>query len=159
MSLDLYLLAVTPKKLQALLKHPEKIDGFFFPDEGEHPGFHVSRNFVLTHFALTGTESGIHKGPLDWAIWGGATVEDPDGESFPYLQPNEVREVAAALRAVSKAGFFERFDKHIGDEGYYSVERTKRAMIKEECHQTLVALRDYYAAAAKRGDAMLKCIA
>jgi hypothetical protein len=158
MSLDFKVLAITPKRLQALLKHPGKIFNFLFPEDGDQPGFEVPQNFDLVSWVLTGLESGVVKPPLGWVVWGGTKVEDPDGETFRCLTAAEVGELATALKGISKSRFDELFDKHVGDEGYYGVPRTDRAAIKGDCYLTFVALRDYYAAAAKRGDAVLKAV-
>jgi hypothetical protein len=101
--------------LQRLRQHPGDAEEILYPDEDEdgltRDSFSPDKAWHGLHYLLTGTSDG-GESPLAWAIFGDEQLDDADigmgGASV--LTPPQVREVAAALAALSPKELRRRYD-------------------------------------------------
>jgi hypothetical protein len=71
--------------------------------------------------------------------------------------PAELETLAKALAAITEARFAELFEANFPATDDYAVTKDQRDAKREELFHDLKNLRAYVAAAAARGDALLKC--
>lgn len=145
--------ALEPEKLRALLKKPKRIAA----PRGA-PQVSLDKLWHAVHYTLTGT-AGASASPLGAAVLGGTNI-GPDIGYGParYLEPDEVASVAAALRAVPPEDFASRFDAAaLVTAGVYPELLWSQRLPTAAASTTAayVALRDFYVAAAARGDAVI----
>ncbi len=105
------------------------------------------------HFLLTGKTDEAPP-PLGNAILGGTEIgEDLGYGPARYLTPDQVREAAQALSAITSEDFARRFDPQtIRQAGVYALENDATA---DYCVQYFEKLVAYYRDAAAKGNAML----
>jgi hypothetical protein len=105
------------------------------------------------HFLLTGRIDEAPP-PLGNAILGGTEIgEDLGYGPARYLTPEQVREVAQALAAITREEFARRLDpQRIRQAGVYALEGETTAEYCVEYFEKVVA---YYRDAASKGNAML----
>ncbi len=107
--------------LDALLAKPESIVDFLYPDEDsdfpEDRHLDIDKAWHLIHCLLTGT-SWEGKEPFRSAVLGGDEIGDEDVGYGPArsMAPAKVKEVAAALSAISPEALWSRFDEELVDE-------------------------------------------
>ncbi|MGD2183335.1 YfbM family protein [Lusitaniella coriacea] len=101
------LVALTPKQLQWLINEPSKVEDFIdseTPKNEKKPTekINIQKAWHGIHFLLTG-ESYSNESPLAMTIFGGTEIsKDLEYSTMRYLTPEQVHEIATALRDVSK---------------------------------------------------------
>jgi hypothetical protein len=153
--------AVRPKQLQSLIDETSRIvDFLFFKEVADKPNgqLDIDKAWQGIHFLLTG-EPYSNESFLAKAIFGGEEVGDDLGfGSARYLTPEEVNEVAAALRDVSKEDLVERYiprafeEANIYPSGIWESEGSVALDYLLSNYESMVA---FYELVAARGDAML----
>src|SRR5262249_39923399 len=105
--------ALPPATLRELMAHPDAIEDYLYPNDGddEPPNYaDVDKAWHAIHFMLTGVAEG-GDGPFALAVLGGTPVGEEVGYGpARFLNPGEVRSVAAALEQLGEGGFRARFD-------------------------------------------------
>jgi hypothetical protein len=109
---------VTQRELAALLKNPEGIFTFLYPEDPatvpESRFLDIDKSWEAIQFLLTGDLFGDHRNPpLSDAVLGGTWLGNVDVGYGPsrYLTPAEVKAVATALHAIPEAEFRRRFNR------------------------------------------------
>jgi hypothetical protein len=102
---------VAPAELDRLLKDPERLESLLYDETDEDRDIDVDKAWHAIHFLLTGDPYGGEE-PLCHAVLGGTVIEDVDLDYGPprYLTPEQVAEVAAALRELPEKELRDRFD-------------------------------------------------
>ena len=105
---------VSARTLAALRRRPEDAEAMLHPDEdGEVEGtIHIDKAWHGLHYLLTGSD---YEGepPLRWAIMGDQDLgADLGMGGSSFLTPGQVREVAAALAAITPLDLRRRHDPH-----------------------------------------------
>lgn len=109
MSMNAYMIALTPAELEKFRRDPALISAVVF-DRRRSPGtLQLHKMWQALHFMLTGT-AWDSSGALGQAILGGADV-GPDIGYGParILTPTEVQETSDALGRITAAEFKRRF--------------------------------------------------
>ena len=153
--------AVNASKQLQLRQHPDEIDEYLHPDEGESvpPNYiEVDKAWHGIHYLITGSPDAGSE-PLSLAVLGGREVGDEIGYGpARFITPDQVAAIAEALSAISESDFRSRF----------APKAMKRADIYpnviwerdgEEAVDYLVGnyrpLVEFYKAAARRGDGVI----
>ncbi|MCW7537951.1 YfbM family protein [Aquabacterium sp. A7-Y] len=157
--------AVSEAKLTELRADPDAVADFLFTeaeDGGPAEALDIDKTWHGLHFLLTGESYG-GEGPLAWAIMGGEPIgEDVGYGPARYLEPQQVREVAAALAPITVQALNARYDPaafekaDIYPTGIWRSEGQGAFDYLAEWYEDLVA---FYARAAERGDAVLLYVA
>jgi hypothetical protein len=151
-------LQLSPTELQMLIDDPSLVESFIYPDGEEHPSsIDVDKAWHGIHFMLTGDAWGGGP-PLCNVVLGGTEIGDDIGYGpARYITADEVRAAADVLRELPSKEFARRFDSAAMSENEIYPE------IWDEVQESLDYLmsnyelvRDYYSAAASKGNAMLK---
>jgi len=142
------------EKTRALILKELMGTGVRVQDGSTEKGLSLEKSWHALHYLLTGKTEAAPP-PLGNAILGGEEIgEERDYGRVRFLTPQQVREVAEALAAISKEELPGRFD----------VKRMKVSKVIYPCRdqQELDIALDYfgqlvgyYSDAAKRGNAML----
>ena len=152
--------AVLPEQLQSFIEDPELIEAFLYPEDGDaEPDWHVDldKAWHAIHFTLNG-KTWEGEGPLFLAVLGGEEVgEDIGYGPARYLVPEHVKAVSAALSAVTPEVFGDQFNPSAlaAAEIYPDVWDREGGDGLEYVQPFYIALRNFYMAAAERGDAVL----
>ena len=107
-----HFVAVSPGQLQQLIADPDSIQAFLYPDNGEAlpNSLDVDKAWHGIHFLLTG-DPDEGDPPLALAVLGGTEIGDDVGYGpARYLTPEQVREVAAALRTKRRSQLEANFN-------------------------------------------------
>jgi hypothetical protein len=150
--------AVTPAQLRGFLDDPDSVASFLCPDDDEPVNsIDIDKSWHGIHFLLTGeTEGG--QPPLSQVVLGGTEIGDDVGYGpARYLTPEQVKQVASALAALSRSQLASRFSAaafeaadvypQIWDEGQEALDYLL------ENYDVLV---EFYRQASARGDAVLQ---
>ena len=156
--------AVTPRQLQSLIEEPSQTVDFLYSKDAEDKPtgrLDIDKAWQGIHFLLTG-EPYSNESFLAKAIFGGEEVGDDLGFGpARYLTPEEVNEVATALRDVSREDLVERYiprafeEANIYPAGIWESEGSVALDYLLSNYESMVA---FYALVAERGDAMLLSI-
>jgi hypothetical protein len=120
----------------------------------------IDRSWHAIHFLLTGSADAT-EGTLATVIFGAEVVGDPeDSEGLRLLRGPQVVEVADSLRPLTRAVVAARWNAAALDAAeIYPIEwQPEGDDAREYVLDHYVALRDFYLAAASRGDAVLTWI-
>ena len=147
-------LQLTPSELNALIANPADVESFIYPDEDENEScIDIGKAWHGIHFMLTGTQYDGDP-PLSNVIFSGATIGDDVGYGpARYLTATEVAE---ALRPLPPDEFAKRYDAAAltANDIYPQIWSGDEDLdYKFSWYGTL---RDYYADAAAKGNAMLQ---
>jgi len=124
-----------------------------FHDGPDENGLNLEKSWHVLHYLLTGKAEDAPP-PLGNAILGGHEIGGDLGYGpARFLAPNEVREVAAALAAISKDDLAARFDLDAMIAMHIYPVRDDSEL--EMAQHYFEHLSRYYADAAASGDAML----
>ena len=146
--------------LDALRDDPDAADAFLNPDDpdGEPAGsFDLDKAWHGLHYLFTGTAWDLAP-PLGLAILGGRVLGDEDDDTVArLLEPAEVAQVAAALEALTPATLSARYDPADMDakEIYPQIWSRDGDDGLDYLLHYFAPLKQGYAEAARRGDAML----
>jgi Domain of unknown function (DUF1877) len=136
------------KILEQLQSAGVKIPGQARDEEG---GLSLEKSWHSLHYLLTGAV-GEAPPPLGNAILGGTAIGDDVGYGpARFLTPEQVREVAEALRCFNTKHMAERFDTMPSGEIYAPPDEDE----SEDLQHYFEQLVNYYTDAAARGNAML----
>jgi hypothetical protein len=153
---------LSPKELEALVPH--WFDPEFKPLREAGVVMAVERNGYLMHFALTAS-GGTTGAVAGLPVFGGEQrvegQEDPEygfiGTELMVLHPDEVRDASAFLREVTVDDLVRDLDTALAREarsvGFFTPWNKDWA---EELAANLNELKDFFAAAADAGDAVIK---
>jgi len=121
-------------------------------DEPGKAGLCLEKSWHVLHFLITG-KAGAASPPLGNAILGGTSIGDVLGHGpARYLDPQQVGEVADALKRLNPEDLGERFDPTVLlEEHVYGLEEEKFDMLEYYFAQVM----RYYTDAAARGNGML----
>jgi hypothetical protein len=154
------LIAVNPDQLQLLVRDPDSIEAFIYPDDGDsEPDNHIDldKSWHAIHFTLNG-KAWEGDEPLFLTILGGTEIgEDVGYGPARYLRPEQVKAVAAALTGISPENFVARFNPSelVAAEIYPEIWTDEDDDGSEYVSSYYSDLREFYRAASERGDAML----
>lgn len=141
------------KLREQILKELESA-GVRVPTDGPNEdGLSLEKSWHSLHYLLTGT-AGEADSALGKAILGGKEI-GPDVGYGParYLEASEVRKVAKALKKLSEKDLARRFNlKAMMAAKVYACRDKNELKLAQHYFSKVV---NYYAEAAKRGDAML----
>ena len=153
--------AVTPKQLQSLIDEPSQTVDFLYSKEVDDKPtgqLDIDKAWQGIHFLLTG-EPYSNESFLAKAIFGGTEVGDDVGfGSARYLTPEEVNQVAVALRDVSTEDLAERYiprafeEANIYPAGIWESEGSVALDYLLSNYESMAA---FYELVAARGDAIL----
>lgn len=154
--------ALAPGELARLRAHPDDIDQFLYPDDGdgEPPHYlHLDKAWHGLHYLLTGEAEGRPLA-LALAITGGAEFGEEVGYGpARYVTAGEVAAVAAALAGVTPDTLRERFNpREMEARDIYP----EIIWVRDEEHaleyvlDAFADLQKFYADAAARGDAVIQ---
>ena len=147
----------TSAELDALIANPADVESFIYPDEDENENcIDIDKAWHGIHFMLTGTQYDGDP-PLSNVIFSGATIGDDVGYGpARYLTPTEVAEVAEALRSIPPDDLAKRYDAAAltANDIYPQIWGGDEDL--EYILSWYGTLRDYYADAASKGNAMLQ---
>lgn len=152
------LVAVRPEQLQSLINDPESIESFLYPNDGDaDPENHIAidKAWHAIHFTLNGKAWG-GEAPLFDVILGGTEIGDDIGYGpARYLTTDQVKAVASALAPVTPEIFGTQFNPSaLTTAGIYP-EAWDDVSGLEYVQSFYAELRDFYRAAAERGDSVL----
>lgn len=157
--------AISAKELDAIQDDESLLDEFLYPDndEGEPENtVDVDKAWHGIHYVLNGT-SGEAEGPLGQAVLGGEVIGEDQGMGpARYLTPQQVKDIAAALDALSMDEFKARYKpiEMTAAEIYPEIiwERDDEDALDYliENYQVMVS---FYRDAAARGDGVILTIA
>lgn len=155
------LAALTPEQLRSLIDQNSQIEDFICSEKSDNKSnkkLDIRKAWHGIHFLLTG-ECYSNESPLAMAIFGGTEIgEDVEDSTTRYLTPEQVKEIATALRDVSKEDLAQRYVPSAFEENnIYPTE-----IWKSEGNQALEYLLNYYElmvafyqSVAVRGEAVL----
>jgi hypothetical protein len=154
--------AVSTETLRELRKHPETIDAYLHPDDGdsEPPNYlDVDKAWHGIHYLLTGTAF-EGSGPGALAVFGG-TEFGPEVGYGParFLEPEQVRQVSDHLSTLPLERLKSAFDprdmaaKEIYPEVIWLRDGSEALEYLLENYQQLAV---FYRDAASRGDAVIQ---
>jgi hypothetical protein len=153
-------LQVTPDDLAALIKDPEGIEEFIYPeDEERENGIDVDKAWHGIHFLLTG-DAWAGEAPLANVVLGGTEIGDDVGYGpARYITAEQVRVIAEAIGPITPQQLVERYNASalISNQIYPEVWVDGDADV-EYLRSWYGTLRNYYLDAALKGNAMLKYI-
>ena len=160
MGMSIFFAPVSAAKLEQLRRDPDAIEAFLYPDDDDEPegGIDVDKAWHGLHYLLTGTSDGGEP-PLSLAILGGEEFGEDLGMGPPrFLTPDQVREVAAALEAMSEDELRQRYDpQDMQDKQIYPdiiwVRDGDEAL--DYLMGNFGPLVEFYTDAAARGDAVI----
>jgi hypothetical protein len=116
MSMIANLLALSPERLRELMDDPSSLWDFLYPESEEEADgrrdnhLDLDKTWDAIHFTLNG-ERGAGDEPLFLTILGGEEIGEDNGYGpARYLLPDQVKDVAQALRSIPPADFAARFD-------------------------------------------------
>jgi len=123
--------------------------------------FSLEKNWHVLHYLLNGTAEGGDG--LASAILGGTEIPDVEGVMgygpMRYLTPTQVRAAANALATVSKEELTSRFNKNAAEaERIYLAHAIETPADRAYLYELFEGLREFYADAAARGNAMLMAL-
>jgi hypothetical protein len=106
-----YYKRLAPAELDRLLKEPDRLESFLVQEEDEDRMIDIDKSWHAIHFLLTRDPKGGEE-PLCHAVLGGTTIEEVEMDYGPprYLTPEQVRDVAAALRNLPNQELCDRID-------------------------------------------------
>jgi hypothetical protein len=135
-----------------MLEQIAQIAGGFGTGSGRN-GLDLEKSWHVLHYLLTGKPAQAPP-PLGNAILGGEEIGDDLGHGpARFLTPEEVRDVAASLAAVSKKDLAQRFDlQGMIEAKVYPVRDDSELGLALDYFEHL---SHYYADAAANGNAML----
>ncbi len=153
--------AVDADTQRHLMRHPEEIDEYLHPNDGESdpPNYiDVDKAWHGIHYLLTGTSDGGSE-PSALAVLGGEEVGDEVGYGpARFLTPLQVASVAVALNAIDESNFRKRFaPKAMANAEIYPEviwERDGEDAL-DYVVQNYLPLVEFYKAAAQRGDGVI----
>ena len=152
------LIALRPETLKSLVDDPDAIEVFLYPDDGDsEPENHLDldKSWHAIHFTLNG-KAWEGEGPLSHVILGGTEIgEDVGYGPARYLTPEQVQEAASALKGVSPEEFGARFNHSALTAAEIYPEMWQDGDGLEYVKGHYSELRDFYLAAAGRGDSVL----
>ncbi|WP_431263517.1 YfbM family protein [Roseateles chitinivorans] len=167
MGMVVFFQAIDAERLQAVKDDPDRLAEILFPeDEGEDDGeegggvdeIDIDKAWHGLHHLL-GLVTGDEEAPAARAILGGTEIGEDDGYGPPrYFDPEEVREIAAALDEITEEQLSAVFDPaRMTAEGIYP-----ESIWADEGQEALDYLLgyypemvDFYRRAAERGDGVL----
>lgn len=90
--------AITPATMERLTAHPDQIEEYLFPDDGEPENYiDVDKAWHGIHYLLTGT-AGEGTTPLSWAVLGGKEIgEDVGYGPARLLTAEQVKKISEVL--------------------------------------------------------------
>lgn len=148
-------LQLTPSDLDTLIANPSAVESFIYPDEDENC-IDIDKAWHGIHFMLTGQQ--FDGDPLlSNVIFSGAVIGDDVGYGpARYLTATEVAEVAEALQSLPPDEFAKRYDATAltANDIYPQIWSGDEDL--EYILSWYGTLRDYYAGAASKGNAMLQ---
>jgi len=153
---------ISPETLEELLTRPDELRSFISADgDGTDARTELGEAWHLIHFLLTGETWG-GDWPLAGAVLGGSEISDEDVGHGParYLTPDEVREVAEALAAISATELWSRFDRHaVESSEIYPESWTGSTEEEAEVVDRYGRLVELFRIAAERGEAVVTFLA
>jgi Domain of unknown function (DUF1877) len=124
--------------------------------------FSLEKDWHVLHFALNGTHDGSTSALAD-AILGGAEIPDIERVSgygpLRYLQPEQVTAVAAAIAEVHPEGLTSRLNYADAQAEKIYLAHTLENLADWYLPALFISFRDFYANAARSGDAVILSIA
>ncbi len=123
----------------------------------EDDGIDIGKSWHILHYLITGDEESGET-PLAYAIMEGRPVVGLGGE-FCWLAPEEVKDVADALDALSEEVLWKRSGKDSMSK--VDIYKYPGEVIEDKLEDVLVdfnRLREYYKDAAVKGNAVLRLI-
>jgi hypothetical protein len=154
-------LRVSEQQLEDLQAEPSQIHEIIHPSDASRRApvercFDVGKHWHAIQFLLNG-DPWLGKPPLHNAVMGGAEIGEEDVGYGPArgLTAAEVKAVAAALKDISGAALWRRFDEAAFASaqiypGGWSADAKKQALLLH-----YEGLRSFFTEAATAGDAML----
>ena len=156
--------AVTPVQLQSLIDGSSQALSFLISEEVDNKPteqLDIDKAWQGVHFLLTG-EPYSNDSSLAKAIFGGTEVGDDLGFGpARYLTPEEVKEVAAALRDVSKEDLVQRYVPSAFEEANVyptGIWESESDVAFDYLLHAFESMLTFYESIAARGDAVLLCI-
>jgi hypothetical protein len=162
MSMIHQMIALDKEKLDFVLEHPEEIDTFLDQQLNEGADeFSLYKSWHLMHF-LINNDPWEGEIPYGWAVCGGTQI----GEDFTgygparILLPEQVNEVAQALRALSADELFEDYDPAaMRDAKLYSApDPSEDAAEEKRLRDYYEEMVDYYTWADQQGYGIITCL-
>jgi hypothetical protein len=158
------LLRFTPIKVRrAADPQPQGPDQPTWPAAAEGDDVHLDKAWHGLHFLFTGTADG-EEAPASYLLHGGEDLGDDDDLLPRLLHPEQVRDFAAFLAALTPEELTRRFDpERMTALGIYPDVIWRRPEETDEPLGFLLEafgrLRAFTAAAAAAGDAVVVCVA
>jgi len=162
MGMTSFFAAIDPDTLDLLRAEPERLADYLFPDDDEGTeldnALDIDKAWHGIHYLLNGTTEGGDE-PYSLVILGGQEI----GEDLGYgparlLFPEQVADIAGALREMDADALEARFDPVAMEEAQIYPEQTWTRDGQEALDYLLhyyARLTDFYEAAAARGDGVI----
>jgi hypothetical protein len=154
------LIALSSEQLQALIRDPDSIEDFIYPDDGDsEPDNHIDldKAWHAIHFTLNG-KAWEGDEPLFLTILGGTEIgEDAGYGPARYLSADQVKAVSSALSDLPREAFVARFNPSAmtAAEIYPGIWEDEDDDGLDYVASYYTDLRNFYLAASQRGDAVL----
>jgi len=161
MSMIGYFLQITPAQLRSLIDDPSTIESLIYPkDEEAANTIDIDKAWHGIHFMLTGDVWG-GDAPACNVVLGGTEIGNDVGNGpARYLDADEARAVAEALRTLPREKFAKKFDAaEMSDKDIYPEIWDEGDDALDYLLSWYEKLRAYYLDAASKGNAMIKYLA
>ena len=161
MSMICEISAIPDNVAQEVLSQPRQVQELLDSLDREGKPLSIEKSWHGLHFILTGTE-GEGSAPLNFIAAGGETVGDEDVGYGParVLRANKVKELDAALSAISAEEFDRKFDLDALNEAgiYPRIWDEPREELLEEYGMYFEQLRELVKQAAHDNHALIIAI-
>jgi hypothetical protein len=154
-------LAIPPDRLAALIAEPSLVHSLIYQETGRDPeDLDIDKSWHAIHYTLNGS-AWEGDGPLALAVMGGEEIgEDVGYGPARYLDPAQVKAVAAAISLITPQDFSTKFNpaaldaEEIYPEGWDGTGPEALEYVLDYYSQ----LSSFYQAAAERGYAVISYI-
>ncbi len=152
---------ISPDELRRLLASEEELEKFCesrFPEtygeDFEDDGISLDKIWHLLHYLITGGAENEDY-PLAYAIMVGYLLHESWGD-WVFLPPDEVREVSDALSSLSEDDFYMKCTaESVSELDIYKYPSVSEEDVDEALEDFRI-LKEYYADAATKGNAILR---